>query len=206
MTGQITTPLVPNHHADHPGFSGAIGLIAGLTMAVGRGNVARLASDLADVSPGQHVVDVGCGPGTAARLAARRGATVSGVDPAPVMLGLARWLTKGERAVTWVNGTAASLPLGEASADVVWSIATVHHWPEIEPGLSEVRRVLVHGGTFLAIERRIRPGAKGLASHGWTDEHAAAFAAACHTAGFDRVKVDHHRSGRSTYLAVTAVR
>lgn len=205
MTAKTTGRLVPNHHGDHPGFSGAIGLIAGLTMAVGRAEVARLASDLAEVGPGQQVVDVGCGPGTAARVAAKRGARVSGLDPAPVMLALARWLTKGKPAVTWVEGNAASLPLGDESADAVWSIATVHHWPEIEAGLSEVRRVLLHGGTFLAIERRTRPGAKGLASHGWTDEQAAAFAAACHTANFDRVKVDHHRAGRSIYLAVTAI-
>ena len=30
-----------NHHADHPGFAGVTGLLAGLTMIIGRGAVAR---------------------------------------------------------------------------------------------------------------------------------------------------------------------
>lgn len=122
------------------------------------------------------------------------------------MLGLARRLTRGKPSVTWVEGTAASLPLSDASADVVWSIATVHHWPDVQAGLSEARRVLLNGGTFLAIERRTRPGAKGLASHGWTDKQAAAFEAACHSANFDRVNVDRYRAGRSTQMVVTAIR
>lgn len=206
MTAPTTGPTVPNHHAEHRGFSGASGLLAGLTMAFGRGDVARLAAELAAAGPGQHVVDVGCGPGTAARLAAKQGATVTGVDPAPVMLRLARWLTRRDTTVSWIDGTAASLPLDDASADAVWSIATVHHWPVVAAGLSEVRRVLVDGGTFLAIERRTRPGAKGLASHGWTDEQATAFAAACRTAGFNRVSVDRHRAGRCTQVVVAATR
>jgi SAM-dependent methyltransferase len=68
----VTEP--PNHHADFPGFSGLFGLIAGLSMVTGRGAVARLAADLARVAAADRVVDVGCGPGAAAREAARRGA------------------------------------------------------------------------------------------------------------------------------------
>ena len=206
MTAPTTGPTVPNHHGGLPGFSGASGLLAGLTMAFGRGDVARLAAELAGVGPGRQVVDVGCGPGTAARLAAERGATVSGVDPAPVMLRLARWLTRRSTTVTWIEGAAASLPLDDASADAVWSIATVHHWPDVTAGLSEVRRVLADGGTFLAIERRTRAGARGLASHGWTDGRAMAFAAACRAAGFDPVSVERHRSRRSTHVVVAAIR
>lgn len=204
MTAPTTGPTVPNHHGDHPGFSGVPGLVAGLTMVLGRREVARLAADLAGLRPGQHVVDVGCGPGAAVRMAATRGATVTGVDPAPVMLGMARRLTRGRPPVTWVEGTAASLPLGDASADVVWSIATVHHWPDIEAGLAEVRRVLVDGGVFLAVERRTDPTATGLATHGWTDVQAEAFAAACRAAGFASVDVEGRRAGRSTQLVAMA--
>jgi hypothetical protein len=49
-----------NHHADHPGFAGVIGLLCGLFfLAKGRAN-ARLAVDIASVGASDHVVDVGC--------------------------------------------------------------------------------------------------------------------------------------------------
>ncbi|MEO7195972.1 MAG: class I SAM-dependent methyltransferase [Pseudonocardiaceae bacterium] len=195
-----------NHHAGHPGFAGVSGLVAGLTMIVGRGAVTRLAADLACVSDTDRVVDVGCGPGTAAREAARRGARVTGVDPASVMLRLARTLTRDRPAVTWAYGVSENLPQPDGSATVVWSLASVHHWKDVTAGLAEARRVLVPGGRFLAIERRVAPGATGLASHGWTDQQAESFAAQCRAAGFDDVRVEKHTPGRRAVLVVRAVR
>ena len=78
--------MIPNHHRDYPGFSGPSGLLAAASMAVGRGGDARVAADLGQVGRDDVVVDIGCGPGAAARYAARLGASVTGVDPAPVML------------------------------------------------------------------------------------------------------------------------
>ena len=158
MNTASITPV--NHHADFPGFAGPTGALAGLIMLAGRGGVARLAADLASVSRADHVVDVGCGPG--AREAARRGARVTGVDPATVMLRLAQALTRDRAAIDWVEGTAERLPQPDASATVVWSLATVHHWKDVTAGLAEARRVLVPGGRFLAIERQMRPATAGL--------------------------------------------
>ena len=62
--------LPPNHHAHYRQFTGLFGYVAGLTMIVGRGGDARLVRDLAGVDRADHVVDIGCGPGTAARVAA----------------------------------------------------------------------------------------------------------------------------------------
>ena len=200
-----TAPSSPvNHHADFPGFTGVTGALAGLSMLIGRGGVARLAADLASVSRGDHVVDVGCGPGTAARAAASRGARVTGVDPATVMLGLARALTRDRAAIDWVEGTAERLPQPDASATVVWSLATVHHWRDVTAGLTEARRVLVPGGRLLAIERHVRPGATGLASHGWTDQQAASFMTQCREVGFAEVCVERRTPGRRAVLVVRA--
>jgi SAM-dependent methyltransferase len=204
MNMALTSPV--NHHADFPGFRGVTGALAGLTMIMGRGSVARFAADLASVSRGDHVVDVGCGPGTAAREAARRGARVTGVDPATVMLRLARALTRDRAAIDWAEGTAERLPQPDASATVVWSLATVHHWKDVTAGLAEARRVLVPGGRFGAIERHVRPGATGLASHGWTDQQAESFRTQCREAGFDDVCVEKHTPGRRAVLVVRAAR
>jgi ubiquinone/menaquinone biosynthesis C-methylase UbiE len=196
-----------NHHANHQGFVGITGFLAGLIMIVGRGHVARLAADLTSVSRGDHVVDVGCGPGTAAREAARRGARVTGVDPALVMLRLAQLLTSRRASITWVPGVAEHLPVPDGSATVLWSIATVHHWSDVGRGLAQARRVLTPHGRLLAIERRVQAGATGLASHGWTDEQAAAFAAQCRAAGFTEVRLGtHHCPRRGSLLSVRALR
>ena len=196
----------PNHHADHPGFSGPSGAAMALLFALGRGRAARVAAELAGVRPGDHVVDVGCGPGTAVRVAARRGATGVGVDPAPVMLRVARLLTRPGRPVGWHRGTAEALPLADGSATVWWSLATVHHWQDVAAGLAEARRVLRPGGRLLAVERRIVAGAEGVASHGWEEAQAASFAAACRAAGLADVAVSTARIGPGDQLVVRATR
>jgi ubiquinone/menaquinone biosynthesis C-methylase UbiE len=198
------TPV--NHHADYPGFAGVGGaLLALIMLGMGRAR-ARLAANIAFVSNADRVVDVGCGPGGAVRAAARRGARVTGVDPAPVMLRVARTFTREREGISWVEGAAENLPLPDVSATVVWSLATVHHWKDVGTGLAEARRVLAPGGRLLAIERRVRPGATGLASHGWTEQQAESFAAQCRTAGFIDVRIGRHGTGRRAVWAVSGVR
>ncbi|HUB56002.1 MAG TPA: class I SAM-dependent methyltransferase [Mycobacterium sp.] len=195
-----------NHHADHPGFAGPMGLFAALTMLIAGRRRARLVADLASVSSSDRVVDIGCGPGNSVRAAARRGARAIGVDPAMVMIGVARLVTRDRPNIMWLQGSAENLPLPEQSATVVWSVATVHHWADVAAGLVEARRVLVPGGRFVVIERRVRPGARGLASHGWTDQQAASFAAYCRTAGLDDVRVETLNHGRRAVQVASAIR
>ena len=198
-------PSVPNHHAHYPGFAGPAGLFAAASMALGGAGNARLAAHLSELAAGDTVADIGCGPGTAARHAARAGATVVGVDPAPVMLRLARLLTRRSAyAVRYVEGSAEALPFPGSSVSVAWSIASVHHWADLDAGLHEARRVLKPGGRLVAIERLTRPGAKGLASHGWTPEQASAFADRCLAHGFTQARVYQHGAGRRTKVSVRA--
>jgi ubiquinone/menaquinone biosynthesis C-methylase UbiE len=198
-----TSPV--NHHADHPGFAGPKGLFIALIILLLSRKRSRLVAELASVSSSDHVVDIGCGPGNSVRIAARRGARVTGVDPSTLMLRLARIATRDDSRITWAQGTAEKLPVPEHSATVAWSVATVHHWADVTAGLAEVRRVLAPGGRFLVIERRVQPGATGLASHGWTDQQAASFAALCQSAGFDDLRIETTKSGRHTLQVVNAI-
>jgi ubiquinone/menaquinone biosynthesis C-methylase UbiE len=170
----------------------------------GKGN-ADLAKRVSELAATDAVADIGCGPGTAARRAARLGASVVGIDPAPVMLRLARFLTpRSIRTVRYRKGSAESLPLPDSSVSVAWSIASVHHWADVDAALQETLRVLKAGGRLVAIERLTRPGATGLASHGWTPEQASAFADRCRAHGFTDATVSRHGSGRRTRVSVRA--
>jgi ubiquinone/menaquinone biosynthesis C-methylase UbiE len=200
-----TQPSAPNHHAHHPGFAGPAGLLAAASMVLGGRGRPRLAKRLSGLVAGDTVADIGCGPGSAARHAARRGASVTGVDPAPLMLRLARLLTgPATHRVRYVQGTAEALPLPDSSASVAWSIACVHHWADLDAGLREARRVLKPGGRLVAIERLSQPGATGLASHGWTAEQADAFADLCTAHGFTAAGTGQHGRGRKALVSVRA--
>jgi len=200
-----TQPSVPNHHAHYPGFAGPAGFLAAVSMVPGGAGNARLAVRLSELAASDTVADIGCGPGTAARRAARLGASVVGIDPAPVMLRFARLLTRRSRqAIRYAEGSAEALPLPDSSVSVVWSIASVHHWADLDAGLHEARRVLKPGGRLVAIERLTRPGAKGLASHGWTPEQASAFADRCLVHGFTGAGMNRHGGGRRAKVSVRA--
>lgn len=194
----------PNHHADYPGFAGVAGLVAALSMTLGRKGNAQLAARLSGLGPGDTVVDLGCGPGAAVRYAARMGAPTTGVDPATVMLRVAKLLTGPSAKVQYVEGAAEAIPLPEGSASVVWSIATVHHWADLDAGLREVRRILMPSGRLVAMERRTQRGARGLESHGWTDEQASGFADRCRAHGFTDVRLERTKIGRRSTVSVVA--
>lgn len=78
--------------------------------------------ELAEIRPGEDVLDVGCGPGTATVIAAERvGPTgsVAGVDLAPNMLDLARERTAHLPQVTIREGDAKALRVADNTYDVV---------------------------------------------------------------------------------------
>jgi ubiquinone/menaquinone biosynthesis C-methylase UbiE len=112
---------------------------------------------------GLRVLDVGCGPGAAVRRAADAGADAIGVDPSPAMVDIATRRSRRHPTARFAVGHAADLPVDDAGVDVVWTIASLHNWPDVAAGLSELRRVLAPGGRLLVGERRLRsPGGHGM--------------------------------------------
>jgi SAM-dependent methyltransferase len=188
-------------------FSGLFGLVAGVAMAVKRGRMARAVADLAGVGPGDRVVDVGCGPGSFLREAARRGAEATGIEPAPQMRRLAGRLTPARLrgSITVLDGTAERIPLEDGAATVAWAVNSVHHWTDVDAGLAELRRVLVPGGRLLMTERLARPG-------GWFQHHAVSpqraeeLASRATAAGFAEVAVEQRALGRYRFVLVRARR
>lgn len=103
---------------------------------------AEVLVDAAAPRPGERVVDVGCGTGNAALLAARSGAMVTGVDPAPRLLeaARARAATEGLE-IDFVAGDAAALPLGDGTADLLLSVFGVIFAPDPSAAAAELARV-----------------------------------------------------------------
>lgn len=181
-------------------------LVTALAMTAGRGPVARAIISEARLTAADRAADIGCGPGTAVREAARRGVPVTGIDPSSVALRLARLLTRPSAgaSITWMRGSAERLPLPDGSATVLWSVSSVHHWADQAAGLAEVRRVLAPSGRVLLAERLIRPGARGHATHGFTRAQAEDLARALASAGFAAVRSKILTAGRRTMVVVRA--
>jgi SAM-dependent methyltransferase len=99
---------------------------------------------------GERVVDIGCGTGNAALLAAERGATVTGVDPAQRLLD-AGAATAAERGldVTFALGEGADLPLENDCVDVALSVFGVIFAPDPAAAAAEIDRVTAPAGRVL---------------------------------------------------------
>ncbi|MFI1915315.1 class I SAM-dependent methyltransferase [Nocardia sp. NPDC020380] len=102
--------------------------------------------------PGDHAIDIGCGPGRlAAALAERVGpqGRVLGVDPSGPMIDYAR--KHAPAAIRFEVGSAQAISAEDASFDVVTATYVMHHIPEPErkTALAGMFRMLRPGGRLL---------------------------------------------------------
>jgi ubiquinone/menaquinone biosynthesis C-methylase UbiE len=135
---------------------------------------APLVVALADPRPGERVLDVACGTGVVARLAAQRvGSTgkVTGLDLNPRMLALAASILPPDPAasaqIVWQEASATSMPLPDAAFDVVFCQLGLQFFPDRPAAVREMYRVLVSGGRLgIMVWQRIddSPGFAALAA------------------------------------------
>jgi len=108
---------------------------------------------LADLRPGERVLDLGSGAGLDVLLSARRvapGGHAYGVDMTDEMLAVARG-NQAKAAVTnatFLKGTIEAIPLPDASVDVVISNCVINLAADKRAVLREAYRVLGPGGRF----------------------------------------------------------
>jgi SAM-dependent methyltransferase len=102
------------------------------------------------VASGERVLDVGCGTGNASLAAARRGAIVTGVDPAPRLVEVAtrRAADEGLRA-TFSSGNATDLPFETGSFDAALSVFALIFADDAERASGEIARVVRPGGRIV---------------------------------------------------------
>jgi len=100
---------------------------------------------------GQAVLDVACGPGTVARLAAQRvgpSGRVTGCDLSPAMLDLARSKSAPRSAapIDYLQCSADSLDVPNAAFDLVTCQQGLQFFPDRPAALAEMQRALRPGG------------------------------------------------------------
>jgi ubiquinone/menaquinone biosynthesis C-methylase UbiE len=172
---------------------------------------APLATDLVSLAalrPGERVLDVACGTGVVARLAAQQvGAkgSVAGLDVNLGMLAVARSATPPGLHIEWHEAGAEAMPLPDASFDVVLCQMGLQFMPNKHAALREMQRVLVRGGRLIlnvpgpipplfmilgeALERHIGSEAKGFVNQVFSLHDTAEIQALLSGAGFHDVSV-----------------
>ena len=102
----------------------------------------------ANVGAGSRILDVACGPGTAASHAAHRGALACGIDLAPRMVELANSVHVG---IDFREADVEALPFPDRAFDAVVCNFGIGHFPNPERAITECVRVLrPHGRLALS--------------------------------------------------------
>ena len=99
--------------------------------------------DLVHAGPGVSVLEVGCGSGTALRMAADRGAHVTALDAAPAFVEHTRRRVPGADVRV---GDLQFLPYEDGEFDVVLGFNSFQYAADVPAALREARRVLRDGG------------------------------------------------------------
>lgn len=181
------------------------GALVGALMA--RMNAAQINACISDLAPapGEHVLEIGFGPGTglAALAAAQTDLHIAGADPSEAMVHAARRRTgRHSERIELRQAAAAQLPWPDGAFDAVCATNSAQLWQPLDQSLAEVRRVLRPGGRLVLSvhERAILPGG-GSAGPGYDDTLLPALTGA----GFGDVRADWRPSKGARALCVRAV-
>jgi len=108
--------------------------------------------------PRERLLDVGCGSGLHLKMFMGRGLAVTGLDPSPAMLDLAR--TRLDRRADLIPGRAEDLPFEDNEFDIVTLITCLEFVDDPEAALAEAVRV-ARSRVFIGVLNRLSLTAMG---------------------------------------------
>jgi ubiquinone/menaquinone biosynthesis methyltransferase len=113
----------------------------------------------AAIEPGERVLDLACGTGDLAFAASALGAKVTGLDLTQRMLVLAQTRAREAPAMpapanitTFTVGDMTSLPVADASIDVITTGYGLRNVPVLDDAIRECHRVLKPGGRLFSLD------------------------------------------------------
>ena len=153
MNNQVERDVAKRRTASKPSFASYGGTAPEnyeryFVPAIRRALAANLV-EVAALAPGEGVLDVACGTGIVARLAAERvgrTGTVAGLDINPGMLAVARTATPSRTEIDWYEAPAQAAPVHDGAFDVALCQMGMQFFPDKVAALREMHRVLVSGG------------------------------------------------------------
>ncbi len=154
------------------------------------------------------VGDLGCGTGQVSELVAPHVSKVIAVDGSTDMVQAARRRLKGLTQVDVRRGDMEALPIDEAQLDAAIVALVLHHVPEPERALAEVRRVLKGGGRVLIVDmlQHDRVEYQQQMGHVWLGFSEKTITKHLESAGFDKpviraLPADETAKGPSLFVA-----
>lgn len=159
-------------------------------------------SHLNSISP-EKIVEIGCGGGRNAGELLKKysGASVMAIDYSEISVGKAteynRDMINAGRCVV-KQGDVSALDLPEETFDFATAFETIYFWPGLEKCFAQVAKVLKPGGVFMIVNEsdgkdeaslKFEQIIEGMKCYTIEDIEEA-----LKSAGFTKVKADHHKS------------
>ena len=178
--------------------SSLMGRILLRSMNIGHGRLHQWGLKAAGIQLTDRVLDVGCGGGKAiSRILEETRREVAGIDHSPEAVKTARSVNRAAVSsgrLRIVESSVESLPFRDGFFDVVTAFETTYFWPDLQAGLTEIRRVLSPGGRLVIANEFADRASAGA----WADRlnmhvpDSEALAGAAYEAGFLMVDVSVH--------------